>query len=152
MATIQGFDALERKLKALPVEAKRQMAAALDKDADELVAAQKALAHFRSGKTKESIRKEPGANELQVIVRAGGPLTTKEVRTGSGAPYDYALGEELGTKGHIVGGLYAGAWSPGTKKQDTAFFWPAYRLLKKRMRSRIKRAVNKAAKTVWNGS
>lgn len=39
----------------------------------------------------------PGANDLEWIVQAGGALTTKEVREGSGVQYDYALGFEFGT-------------------------------------------------------
>lgn len=80
----------------------------------------------------ESIRVEDGRRPLQVFVKAGGPLTTKEVRAGSGVSYDYALANEFGTQ----------------KMTAQPFFWPTYRLLKKRIRSAISRKSRKAIEKV----
>ena len=38
-----------------------------------------------------------GATDLEALVQAGGAATTKEVREGSGADYDYAEAFEFGT-------------------------------------------------------
>jgi HK97 gp10 family phage protein len=80
----------------------------------------------------ESIRVEPGRKPLVALVKAGGPLTTKEVRAGSGVGYDYSLANEFGTE----------------KMQAQPFFWPTYRLMKKRLRSAISRKARKAIEKV----
>lgn len=80
----------------------------------------------------ESIRVEEGRRPLQVLVKAGGPLTTKEVRKGSGRAYDYALANEFGTE----------------KMKAQPFFWPSYRLTKKRIRAGIARKARKAIEQV----
>ncbi len=80
----------------------------------------------------ESIRVEEGRKPLQVFVKAGGPLTTKEVRKGSGVSYDYALANEFGTQ----------------KMRAQPFFWPTYRLMKKRIRAAIAKKARKAIEQV----
>jgi HK97 gp10 family phage protein len=50
-----------------------------------------------TGDLEESCTVVPGDNDGEVIVQAGGPLTTKEVREGSGVSYDYAEAFEFGT-------------------------------------------------------
>ena len=49
-----------------------------------------------TGNTKASVRVTETDDPLRVFIDAGGSLTTKEVRKGSGTAYDYALGEEFG--------------------------------------------------------
>lgn len=73
------------------------------------------------GKLASSIRLERGRHPLRVLVRAGGPLTTKD-------GYDYALANEFGTE----------------KMRAQAFFWPTYRAKKKILRSMISRRVKPA--------
>jgi HK97 gp10 family phage protein len=79
----------------------------------------------------QSIRVEPGRRPLQALVKAGGPLTTRAVRKGSGVTYDYSLANEFGTR----------------KMKAQPFFWPSYRLMKKRIRTslnkRMKAAIGK---------
>jgi HK97 gp10 family phage protein len=70
--------------------------------------------HRDSGKLAESIRLERGRHPLRVLVRAGGPLTTKD-------GYDHALANEFGTE----------------KLQAQPFFWPAYRANKTKLRGMI---------------
>lgn len=135
LARSHKLESLRRRLKAIPAAVKSQIRDALDKSADEMVATMKRLAPVDEGALRESIRKEPGDHDLSVKVTAGGPMTTKEVRKGSGAEYDYALGVEFGTS-------------------DTAaqpFFWPSYRLGRKRVKARSKRAVTKAVKSTKRG-
>jgi HK97 gp10 family phage protein len=85
----------------------------------------------KTGALKASIRVEPGRFPGQVLIKAGGPTTTKQVRQGSGnATYDYALAQEFGTHEH-------GA---------QPFFWPSYRLKKKRARRAIKSRITRAIK------
>jgi HK97 gp10 family phage protein len=80
---------------------------------------------------RDSIRVEPGRRPLQVFVRAGGPTTTKRGKL-SGRPYDYALANEFGTQ----------------KMAAQPFFWPTYRLLKKRIRAAMARRARLAISKV----
>lgn len=133
MAKIEGLDALNRKLAALPVAVREEIAAALDEGADRMVGLAKSLAPVDEGDLRASIRKEPGRHELARVVRAGGRLTTKPVRRGITAPaVDYAVIDEFGTKEHPA----------------RPFFFPAWRALKKAVRARLSRAYRNAAKKV----
>jgi HK97 gp10 family phage protein len=123
---------LRKKLNAIPLAVREAVVVSLQKSGDELVAAQKALAPVRTGALRDSIRAELRTEELKVIVTAGGPTTTKAARAGQGS-YDYSHAIEFGT----------------SKEHAEPFFYPAYRLLKKRLRSRTKRAINKVIKDQW---
>lgn len=81
-----------------------------------------------TGNLRRSIRVSPGKHPLQKRVTAGGELTTVEVRSGSGVPYDYAMGVEFGNE----------------QVSAQPFFWPPYRLLRSRIRSGIARKVKPA--------
>ena len=111
-ATITGVDRLQRKLSAMPREAKTQIRAALDKSADEMVALARGLAPVRDGDLRNSIQKQDGAHELAVNVVAGG----------------------------------RDAFYAHLAEAKTPFFNPAYRTLRKRIRGRTSRAINKVAK------
>jgi HK97 gp10 family phage protein len=126
MATADKFRALTRKLQQEVVAVAAQ---SLDGQADRLVALMKSAAPVgATGHLKESIRKEPGDNALQVKIKAGGELTTKEVRKGSGVPYDYARADEFGT----------------VDMPAHPFFFASYRLLKKAMRTAVRSDIAKA--------
>jgi len=131
MARIRNLDRLKAKLAAMPDRIKPPIRAALEKNADELIALQKRLVPVDEGKLQASIRKEQGPFELSVRVKAGGAATTKKIRKDSkkGAPdYDYANAVEFGTR----------------KRKAKPFFFPAYRSLKKRMKGRVRRAASAA--------
>lgn len=99
--------------------------------AEDMANTMRAVVPVDKGVLKASIRIEPGKFPGQVYIKAGGPTTTKQVRQGSGsATYDYALAQEFGTAEH-------GA---------QPFFWPSYRLKKKRARRAIKSRVTRAIK------
>lgn len=126
-----GLADLNRRLAAIPKRVRAAVKPALDASADELVSAQRSLAPVDDGDLRNSIKwRETG--ELSREVKAGGAATT--VDTGR-YDYDYALGVEFGT----------------SKMAAQPFFWPGYRLVRKRVRSRIKRAVTKAVKEYSSG-
>jgi HK97 gp10 family phage protein len=79
---------------------------------------------------RESIRVDAGRRPLQAFVRAGGPTTT--IVSLSGHPYDYAIANEFGTQ----------------KMVAQPFFWPVYRLMKKRLRANMAKAARKAIEKV----
>ena len=123
----------QERMRRIPLEVRRAVLPALVKGAEEIAADARRLAPEDDGDLVRSIRVEPGPNELSVVVRAGGELTTKPVRDGADASYDYAMAQEFGT----------------AKMPANPFFWPAYRLNKKRVRARIARAIRKAIKEAW---
>ncbi len=81
-----------------------------------------------SGDLEKSCTVVPGENDLEWIVQAGGELTTREVRQGSGVDYDYALAFEYGT----------------SRQHARPFFWPTYRERKDDMQQAINDAIQKA--------
>lgn len=127
---VQGLDALNRKLKRMPAEAKAEIGKALNEGADRVVTLARSLAPRDSGDLVSSIRKQPGRHELAIDVVAGGQQTMREVREGSGVYYDYAMAQEFGTENHPA----------------NPFFYPAWRALKKSIRARLSRAYRDAAK------
>lgn len=106
---------------------------AIDKGADELVARMKTLAPVADedgGELKASIRKEPGPVPMSATVTAGGDLTTRQTERG---PFDYSLGVEYGTR----------------QTAAQPFFWISLRMVGKRIKRRIDRAISKAVKDEW---
>lgn len=72
--------------------------------ADELVGnIQRAIPHSETGHLRDSVRKQDVSSsdgaKLTVLVKAGGPLTTKRTEAGV---FDYALAEEFGTSKEVA--------------------------------------------------
>lgn len=154
MATkILGLDRLKRKLRQFPQAVEAEIKAAMETSANEIVALAKSLAPTDSGDLRNSIAwtygeapkgaivlgkvKARKAGNIKITVYAGGPDAY------------YARFIEFGTAPHINGGRFAGSANPGTAAQP--FFYPAYRASRKRAKSRVTRAVNKAAKRIAAG-
>ena len=135
MAKNSGLARLQRRMAALPKSVRRAVAPAVEKSADEMVDLARRFAPVDDGTLRASIKHRAGDHELARQVVAGGEATTREVRSGSGAKYDYASAQEFGT----------------SEQSAQPFFWPAYRLIRKRVKSRIRRAVGKAVKDFNNG-
>lgn len=91
-------DELQKWFRDVPFKLKRELAQTIQDEAEELRDAIAEAAPVASGKLKESVRVTRGRNTLQLFVDAGGDLTTKEVRAGSGTSYDYALAQEFGNE------------------------------------------------------
>lgn len=152
MARIKGRERLLRKLRKLPAVARSEIKQAIAQSADELVATQKALASSRQ--VAESIHQvwgdKPEGGVSGMLVSADGvvqgdPDLTVWIVAGSSAAY-WARWEEFGTAPHPQGGLFRGTMHPGTRARP--FFYPPYRMMKKKMKSRISRAHTRAAKKV----
>jgi len=124
---------LLRAFKKVPRAVRRAVEPALDKGADDLVRTAKSLAPVDDGDLQASIRKEPGRHSLERIVAAGGEATTRPVRSGVNATFDYALAVEYGTR----------------EQPAQPYFWPAYALRKKSIKRRTDRAISKAIKQEW---
>lgn len=141
---ITRADALFAKFRKLAPTADRELLLAAHQGAEEVASLARRLA--QSSRVKKSIKAEPieGRPAFQVV--AGDESTQVELRKGSGKFGNLALMEEFGTKRHRLGGIFKGAWHPGNKPRP--FFFPAFRLLKKKVRARMGRALTKAAKQV----
>lgn len=126
-------DAIVKALRAIPVQIKRDIQPAIDAGAQEIMMRARYLAPKDDGALQKSIRIEAGPRELSATVSAGGDLTTRPVRDGISAEYDYALGMEYGT-----------AETPAQP-----FWWAAVNSLNKRVKRRIDRAIGKSIRTAW---
>lgn len=115
-AKITGAKRMRRKLAGLPSELRNQVGRALDKTADEIVATAKRLAPKDTGAGAAAIGKRDGEHELQRVVYAADDDTF------------YLRFQEFGAE----------------DQPAQPFFFPAYRLNRKRGQRRIKTAVNKA--------
>ncbi|WP_375458885.1 HK97 gp10 family phage protein [uncultured Enterovirga sp.] len=114
---------------AIPAAVKKGIDATLVQQAGELVDLARRAVPVRKGALRASIRAErtPG-RELSISVKAGGAQTTKPVREGQAATYDYALGQEFGNE----------------RAPAQPFFFPSYRLRKPAIRRATTKAVKKA--------
>lgn len=121
-------DEFARQIGQLSFKVKRQLAEAIKKEADRLADAIKAAAPVKTGKLRDSVKVRRTRNELTLYVTAGGVDTTKEVRSGSGVEYDYALATEYGT----------------SKENAQPFFYPTARELEPSIRENIEQAVSEA--------
>ena len=117
----------------LTIDMQRQVfndaVAELNASADSLVTTMKSVVkHGPTGNLGNSIRKQAGSKPTIVRVMAGGASTTR--KGGGGKPYDYARAVEFGTV-HMTA---------------EPFFFPTFRLMRKAMRSSMRRKITKRIK------
>lgn len=115
-------DRLRRRMKAIPVEVRKALKAQNAINAADLVAVQKgfAAASFSdpTGKLQGSIKHQDVSDSTRISQRV----------TAGSREAPYAAWVEFGT----------------SKNDPRPFFWPAYRLMRRRMKSRMSRAAKKA--------
>jgi HK97 gp10 family phage protein len=127
---ILGRDLLRKALDKLPVIAKQKLQVALTAEANGLADLMRARVPVKDGTLRASIRVEPRkqAGLIGALIKAGGPTTTKPVRKGQSATYDYAMAQELGTQEMLA----------------NPFFFPSYRQKKTSIKRRASKAVRDA--------
>ncbi len=128
-----GLSSFQRRMDAVPREVRKAVQPALKKSGDELAATMKQLAPERTGALKDSIEVTTAGNSTPAYSQPGGAQVVPEnavLVTAGNTRVRYAHLVEYGT--------------PRAAPQP--FFWPAFRLLKKRLEGRIKRAVSKAVR------
>ncbi|QIG68727.1 putative tail component protein [Rhizobium phage RHph_TM3_3_14B] len=150
--TIKGLKELQRKLDRLPQVAKERIREAMEQGAGEIVTMMRSLVPTDSGDLRDSIawtwgRAPKGALTLGKVQSVGGDLTIT-VYAGNATAY-YSRFVEFGTASHTAGGKFAGATIPAIPASP--FFFVSYRANRKKVKSRITRAINKAAKEVAAG-
>lgn len=143
MATkVTGVEKLKRQMRVFPVLAREQIAKAMEESAQEIVNLAKSLAPVDDGDLRASIGWSwHGAPEGSIVLgavrnegRGSGNLSIV-IYAGNDRAF-YARWVEFGT-------------SAGHRAQP--FFYPAYRSLRKRARSRVTRAIRNAARRAAAG-
>lgn len=146
---VQRKEALYRKLGALGKATFEEVKDANRQSADEMVDLARSYVAVRTGRLRDSIVVTgPGALPPAYSQGAGHqpvPEGAFVVSAGnSGVRYAHLI--EYGTQPHVQGGMFAGGQHPGTPRRP--FFWPAYRIIRKKLRRRISRALNAAVRKV----
>lgn len=111
-------DRLRRKMKAIPLAVRKAAREQLKNNANDLVETMKGFAPVQDGALVSSIKQQDVSDSTRI---------SRRVSAGSREAL-YASWVEFGT----------------SKSAATPFFWPAYRLLRRRMKSRMSRAAKKA--------
>jgi HK97 gp10 family phage protein len=146
------FDAGLRRLRQkmtrdIPQKAKSAAKLAVVQGATEIANLQQNLAPYDDGALHDSIVVTPPGGTTPPYSQPGGSQVAREgqaIITAGNTDVRYAHLVEYGTAPHLAGGMFEGAEHPGTTAQP--FFFPAWRALRTRAKSRITRAISKAIK------
>lgn len=128
-----GLSKFQRRMNAIPKAVREAVEPALIKGADEIAAAQKALAPEDTGALKDSIEVTGPGQMTPPYSQPGGSYVVPEnaaAVTAGNSDVRYAHLPEFGT-----------ADAPAQP-----YFWPGFRLMRKRASNRIKRAMSKAVR------
>jgi len=128
-----GLKRFQMRMRNIPEQIRKTVAPALVASAEEIAAVQRGLAPVDDGDLKDSIEVTGPGGTTPPYSQPGGSRTVKEneaVVTVGNTSVRYAHLQEYGTTFHAA----------------QPFFWPGYRLMRKRAANRIKRAVSKAVR------
>ncbi|HEV7335550.1 MAG TPA: HK97-gp10 family putative phage morphogenesis protein [Bosea sp. (in: a-proteobacteria)] len=129
-----GLDRMNRRFAAVLRNVKEVVEPALVKGAEEIAATQRQLAPEDTGALKDSITVTPPGQTTPAYSQPGGSRTAKD-------------GEALVTVGNVAV-RYPHLVEYGTSEAPAQpFFWPGFRLARKRAQDRIKRSIRKAVRT-----
>lgn len=149
---ILGADRLKVKLTKFPKVAEDLIKRAMEQGADDVVSMMKRLVAVDSGELRDSIGWTWGtapkySQRIGSVKSTDGRLTITIYAGNSKVRYAHLV--EWGSAPHINGGMFKGSFNPGAKKQP--FFFTTWRAKKRSVKSRVSRAVTKAAKQVAGG-
>jgi HK97 gp10 family phage protein len=133
-----GLSRFQNRMRAIPAAAREAVKPALLKSANEVADMQRRLAPEDTGELRESIHVTAPGQSTPPYSQPGGSRVAGEL-------------EAIVTAGdHTV--RYAHLVEHGTTKAPAQpFFWPGFRLTRKRAATRIKGAVSRAVKKNWGG-
>lgn len=157
MADDGGLSSFQRRMRAIPEAARKAVQPALLREANKIADTMRLLAPVDEGDLKKSIAvtgpgqatppySQPGgamvAPELTAVITAG----NAEVRYAhlvefGAAPHDVSKGAAT-VEGRIRAVFKGGTQHPGAPAQP--FFWPGFRVHRKKTLAAIKRAIGKA--------
>lgn len=152
---VKGLDRLLRQMKALPKLQVEAVAAAQLAGANDLAAAIERAAPKRSGATKKSVQVVTGAEAANTgdegaLIKAQAGLAVKVVAGDDDAFYVRFI--EHGTAGAPAGAYRDKKGKARKNKVEhhatpaQPFFWPTVRAQKARLKRRVSKAANQAAK------
>ncbi|MGI8395107.1 HK97-gp10 family putative phage morphogenesis protein [Agrobacterium deltaense] len=148
MAKVQGWDRLKRRLEKIPKAVREQTQPAITSAAQDVADVMKALAPVDDGDLKDSIVVTAGGQRTPPHSQPGGATTVPEnaaMITAGNTKVRHAHLVEFGTRAHIAGGQFEGAEIPAIPAQP--YFFPGYRMSRKKAASKIKRAMSKAIRS-----
>ena len=140
-----GLSSFQRRMQAIPKAAREAVAPALVKSADDIAASMRALAPVDDGDLQASIAVTGAGGTTPPYSQPGGSVVVPEnaaLVTAGNTDVRYAHLVEYGHGNGFVKGAYQGV--RGGTVPPKPFFWPGYRLSRKRASQRIKRAIGKA--------
>lgn len=127
---------LNRRLAAIPVAVREAVKPALETSANEMAEAMKALAPEDTGALRDSITVTPGGQTTPAYSQPGGSLPVPDnavAITVGNTDVRYPHLQEYGTE----------------NASPQPFFWPSFRLYRKRAQRRISRSIGKAVREGW---
>lgn len=151
---VQGLAALERKLTVIiPRRVKAATKAAMERGAQELVDMMKRLVPKDSGDLRDSIGWTWGAaprysQKIASVKSQDGDLAITIYAGNDKVRYAHIV--EFGSEAHINEGKFAGTKHPGTTAQP--FFYVSWRVMRKRIKSRVTREMRKAIRSAGSES
>lgn len=139
MAQSPQLARLQRRLEAIPKAVREAVVPALVKSGEELAGTMRQLAEPSrdTGALIDSIEVTPPGQSTPPYSQPGGTRVAGELEvlvTAGNEDVRYAHLVEYGT----------------SAAEAQPFFWPAFRLLQKRIQNRTRRAVSKAVREGWN--
>lgn len=148
-AQVRNKDRLFAKLKAMAPEAAKQLGVEALRAGEEMATLARSYVPVDKGDLRDSIVVTPGGQQTPAYSQPGGSQVVPEhaaLVTAGNTKVRYPHLVEYGTRAHTAGGKFEGATIPAVPARP--YFWPAFRLIRKRMRARMTRALNKAVKQV----
>lgn len=145
---VKGLDKFNARMKRIPVAARKAAIASVIEGANEVAGLQKRLVPVDESDLQESITVTPPGQSTPPYSQPSGQRVakpTEAIVTAGNTKVRYPHLVEFGTAPHINGGWAAGTQHPGTKAQP--YFFPAWRALRRRVRSRVSRNITKAIKS-----
>ena len=136
MADDGGLSRFQKRMRAIPVEVRKAVVPALEKSGDEIADAMRALAPEDTGDLVGSIEVTLPGQQTPPYSHPGGAKVVAENEVA------ITVGNADVRYPHLV--EYGTQHAPAQP-----FFWPGFRLNRKRAENRIKRAVSKAVKDNW---
>ena len=136
MADDGGIGRLQRRLRAIPLEVRKAAQPAVTKQAENMAATMRQLVPVDSGDLKDSIEVTPGGKATPAYSQPGGQMTVPENAAA------ITVGNHAVRYGHLV--EYGTTEAPAHP-----FFWPSVRLLNKKAKAAIKRAISTAVRKNW---
>lgn len=133
-----GLARFQKRMREIPKAVRLAVQPALVQGAEEIAAAARALAPEDTGDLKRSIEVTGPGQFTPAYSQPGGQKATQENQAA------VTVGNTDVRYAHLV--------EYGTKRAPAQpFFWPAFRLVRKRAAARVKRAMSKAVKANWGG-